>query len=221
MHEPRGKRSLALAYATSPTGADHMEAPHDPFYESLDPKGTSALASLGLLEPVGRMELGPAKVRAFHYSQKVWSLYNAVGMCKFVGVPIGPLPVNRLVEYVQAATGWSVSLWELLKVAERGEAMARLYNCREGFTPADDRLPDRLFEGLENGPLAGAALDRREFADALQLYYQMQGWDCATGAPTPARLAELDLGADLGAPVDPRRGPAGLTPIGNTGRLPA
>jgi len=33
MHEPRGKKSLAIAYSTSPTGADHMEAPHDPLYE--------------------------------------------------------------------------------------------------------------------------------------------------------------------------------------------
>ena len=29
MHEPRGKRSLTLAYSVSPTGADHMEAAHD------------------------------------------------------------------------------------------------------------------------------------------------------------------------------------------------
>jgi aldehyde:ferredoxin oxidoreductase len=34
MHEPRGKRSLALAYALSPTGADHMEAIHDPTFEA-------------------------------------------------------------------------------------------------------------------------------------------------------------------------------------------
>lgn len=193
MHEPRGKRGLAIAYATSPTGADHMEGPHDPFFEGLDPQGTSALASLGLLEPVGRMDLGPGKVRAFSYAQRVWSLYNAVGMCKFVGAPIGPVEVNRLVEYVQAVTGWSVSLWELLKVAERSEAMARLFNCREGFTPGDDILPGRMFEGLENGALKGAAIDREELRRALRLYYEMQGWDPETGFPTEARLAELDL----------------------------
>jgi aldehyde:ferredoxin oxidoreductase len=197
MHEPRGKRSLALAYATSPTGADHMEAPHDPAYEALDPTANGPLASLGLLTPVDRLDLGPAKVRAFFYGQKVWSLYNAVGMCKFVGHPLGPLPVNHLVEYVRAVTGWNVSLLELVKVAERGEAMARLYNCREGFTPQDDRLPDRLYTGLENGALAGKALDRGEVAEALQLYYHMQGWDPQSGRPTAARLAELDLTADL------------------------
>src|SRR5204862_5095102 len=32
MHDPRGKKGLSLAYALSPTGADHMEAPHDPLY---------------------------------------------------------------------------------------------------------------------------------------------------------------------------------------------
>ena len=35
MHEPRGKRSLTLAYALSPTGADHMESVHDPSFEGL------------------------------------------------------------------------------------------------------------------------------------------------------------------------------------------
>ena len=33
MHEPRGKTSLTLAYSVSPTGADHMEAIHDPAWE--------------------------------------------------------------------------------------------------------------------------------------------------------------------------------------------
>lgn len=193
MHEPRGKRGLALAYATSAIGADHMKAPHDPFYESLDAEGHSSLAALGLLEPVDRMDLGPAKVRAYHYSQKVWSLYDAVGMCKFVGVPIGALALDKLVEYVQAVTGWNASLWELLKIAERSEAMARLYNCREGFTPADDILPERMFEGLANGPLKGKAIDRGELQQALRTYYQMQSWDEESGRPTPARLAELGL----------------------------
>ncbi|MCC7262478.1 MAG: aldehyde ferredoxin oxidoreductase family protein [Candidatus Latescibacteria bacterium] len=193
MHEPRGKRGLALAYATSSIGADHMKAPHDPFFESLDAEGHSSLASLGLLEPVDRLDLGPAKVRAYHYSQKVWSLYDSVGMCKFVGVPIGALAVNKLVEYVQAVTGWNASLWELLKVAERSEAMARLFNCREGFTPADDILPERMFEGLENGALQGKAIDHEELRQALRMYYEMQGWDQQTGRPTPTKLAELGL----------------------------
>jgi len=202
MHEPRGKRSLALAYATSATGADHMEAPHDPVFESLDAHGTGALSSLGLIEPVDRLATGPAKVKAFYYGQQVWGLYDTLGMCDFVGEPLGPLSLAKLVEVMRAVTGWPVSLFELLKTSERASNMKRVFNVREGFGPADDSLPDRLFEPLANGALAGVALDRAEFADMLGTYYQMAGWDPETGLPLPAKLAELDLSwlQDTGSP---------------------
>lgn len=193
MHEPRGKRSLALAYSTSPTGADHMEAPHDPSFESLDAHGTSALSALGLIEPVGRLDTGPKKVKLYYYAQLVWGLYDTIGMCDFVGEPINTLTVDKLAELVQAVTGWPISLFELMKASERANNMKRAFNIREGFTPADDNLPDRMFEPLENGALKGVALDREEFARMLELYYEMAGWDRQTGCPTFAKLAELDL----------------------------
>ncbi len=193
MHEPRGKRSLALAYSTSPTGADHMEAPHDPFYESFDPSGINPMSPLGLIEPVDRMDLGPKKVKAFYYTQQVWSLYNSVGMCDFVGAPINSLELDQLKKYIDAVTGWNTSLWELLKVGERAGTLARIFNYCEGFTAEDDTLPDRLFEPLENGTLKGEKIDREEFEKAKRTYYQMAGWDSDTGFPVPAKLAELDL----------------------------
>jgi aldehyde:ferredoxin oxidoreductase len=193
MHEPRGKRSLTLAYSLSPTGADHMEAPHDPFYESFSPDDTSELSKLGLIEPVDRMDLGPRKVRAFFYAQMLWSAYNSVGMCDFVGVPIGSLDARKVVDFVNAATGWEMTDWEFMKVGERANTMSRLFNYREGFTAADDALPPRMFEPLENGPLEGESIDRAEFEAAKRTYYQIAGWDPDTGAPTEAKLAELDL----------------------------
>jgi aldehyde:ferredoxin oxidoreductase len=191
MHEPRGKRSLTLAYALSPTGADHMEAIHDPSFEGLGVMD-SGLSEAGMLDPVDRMDLGPKKVSAFFYAQAIWSFYNSIGMCDFVGVPIGALKLKALGNYINAATGWDMSLWELLKVGERANTMARLFNVREGFTPADDSLPQRMFEPLQNGKLEGMAIDRAEFEQARTLYYQMAGWD-ETGVPTTAKLAELGL----------------------------
>lgn len=193
MHEPRGKFGVGLGYAISPTGADHLEAIHDPTYEGLGEQDTG-LNALGLLEPVDRLDFGPQKVRAFFYAQMAWSLYNSLGMCDFVAIPIGALKLDAVRDYINAATGWDMSLFELLKVGERANTMARLFNLREGFTSADDTLPDRLFEPLRNGALKGQAIDRKEFTNALQLYYQMAGWD-ELGAPTPAKLAELGLTA--------------------------
>lgn len=192
MHDPRGKKGLSLAYAISPTGADHMEAPHDPLYEGFHHTG-HPMAPLGLIEPVKVLDMGPRKVRAFFYTQQVWSLYNAVGMCDFVGAPLGTLALDQLVEYVNAVTGWDTSLYELLKVGERANTMMRQFNVREGFTTADDTIPDRLFQGLENGALKGERIEPADFRRALDTYYRMAGWDPETGAPLPSKLAELEL----------------------------
>jgi aldehyde:ferredoxin oxidoreductase len=192
MHEPRGKKSLAIAYATSPTGADHMEAPHDTTYEGFFP-GRHALAPLGLIEPVNMLDTGPKKVRAFTYCQKLWGLYNIIGMCCFVGVPIGKLELEPMARYLAGVTGWDISLWELLKAAERSSALFRLYNNRENLATAADNLPDRFFAPLEAGALKGEKLDPSEFRAMLRTYYQMMGWDADSGLPTPATCAELEI----------------------------
>ena len=70
--------------------------------------------------------------------------------------------------------------------------MARLFNLREGFTRADDNLPQRMYEPLHNGKLEGVAIDKGEFEQMLSLYYDMAGWD-ENGVPTEGKLAELDL----------------------------
>ncbi|RIK45339.1 MAG: aldehyde ferredoxin oxidoreductase [Chloroflexi bacterium] len=191
MHEPRGKVSLALAYSLSPTGADHMEAIHDPSFEGLGVMD-SGLSEVGLLEPMERRDLSAKKVRAFFYAQAVWNLYNSIGMCDFVGMPIGALKLSALRDFINAATGWDMTTWELVKVGERANTMSRLFNLREGFTAADDVLPRRMFEPLQNGSLEGVALDEDEFFQARQTYYQMAGWD-EGGVPTPGKLAELEL----------------------------
>jgi len=189
MHEPRGKTSLALAYATSPTGADHVEGPHDIFFEQ--PGHTLQL--MGLTEPIECTDFRTAKADAFFKAQHVWSVYNVAGMCNFVGAPIGKLEIDKLLEYCNAVTGWEMELEDLVRVARRSETMMRIFNCREGRTRADDVLPRRMFEPLENGALQGSALDERQFEDALDRYYELMAWDRDTGAPTEESVRELGL----------------------------
>jgi aldehyde:ferredoxin oxidoreductase len=198
MHDPRGKKGLSLAYALSPTGADHMEAPHDPLYAGFHPNG-HPMGPLGLIEPLDPLHLDGKKVRAFYETQKVWSSYNSVGMCDFVGAPLNGLEMEPLVAYINAVTGWNMSLYELMKVGERNNTLGRVFNCREGFTPNDDLLPQRMHEGIGNGPLKGQRIDPDEFLAARRTYYQMAGWDPETGQPTEAKLAELGLEEAAGA----------------------
>jgi aldehyde:ferredoxin oxidoreductase len=190
-HEPRGKAGVGLGYAISPTGPDHMEYPHDPFWAT--EAGIALLRPLGILEPVDVFDLGPKKVRIFMYLQQYWDLLNSLGICMFTAKPFGPHTFNEIVDYVKAVTGWETSLFSLLKVGERHANMARIFNLREGFTSKDDTLPDRFFNPMEGGTLKGKKIDKEQFSKAIETYYQMMGWDPETGVPKKEKLAELDL----------------------------
>jgi len=192
MHDPRGKKGLSLAYALSPTGADHMEAPHDPLYAGFHTQG-HPMGVLGLIEPLDPLDLDSKKVRAFFETQKVWSFYNSVGMCDFVGAPLNVMELTPLVDYVNSVTGWNLSLYEAMKIGERANTLARVFNNREGFTPDDDVLPQRLHEGIGNGALKGSRVEPDKFFAARRTYYEMAGWDSETGQPTATKLAELSL----------------------------
>jgi aldehyde:ferredoxin oxidoreductase len=193
IHDPRGKQGLSLAYATAPGGADHQRAPHDPGYEGFHPQGAHALEPLGLCEPLKRLDLSPKKVRAYHYASHYWAMLSCLGVCQLAAVPPNVLTMTTVTNAMRALTGWDTSLWELLKVGERSKALARAFNCREGFTPRDDRLPQRLHEAFADGPLKGVRIEPETFAQALHLYHQMEGWDPETGWPTFAKLAELGI----------------------------
>ena len=175
--------------AVSPTGADHIEAPHEVAFQG---EGVSMLGPLGIVEPQDPYDLGPAKVRYFKAAQLTWAMNNTIGLCNFTAAPLFALSYAKLVEAVAAVTGWESSLYELFQVAERSITMARLFNNREGFGPDDDRLFRRMHEPMATGPGKGRRVDPEELARSVRLYYQAMGWDEA-GRPLPGKLAELGL----------------------------
>jgi aldehyde:ferredoxin oxidoreductase len=190
MHEPRGKTGLALQYTLSPSGADHMQAAHDPVFQA----NVENIKPLGIIEPVDRLSLGPDKVRLFKYLQLWWNLLDCLCVCKFVIAPhgAGVFKINHLVDIVNAVTGWNTSLLELMMASDRSISLAREFNLREGFTKEDDRLPMRFYEPLEFGPRKGARISERDLNEAISIYYGMMGWD-RTGKPETVKLQELSL----------------------------
>jgi aldehyde:ferredoxin oxidoreductase len=192
MHEPRIKFALDLGYATSPTGADHMHNIHDGGYASEG--GIEDIRSLGILEPLPIDYLGPEKVRLAKYHIDWQVFWNCMGLCMFM-----PYTREQMCDIVRGVTGWNSSLFELMKVGERAMAMARAFNYREGFTARDDVAHWRFSTPFDSGPAEGVQVPAEDIAMALEMYYEMRGWDKETGAPTAAKLHELGIGwvADL------------------------
>ena len=187
-HDGRGKTGMGLGYALSATGGDHIETPHDTAFA----KSIVNLRPLGILEPVNPLLIDYDKIRYFALGQKAWGINNCYGICNFCSVPIHAMTFSRLVEAVEAITGWDTSLFEIMKVSERSNVMARVFNYREGFGAKQDRVIRRWHEKMPGGPLKGQRIDPEEFQMAIDLYYELSGWD-KDGKPTNGKLVDLNL----------------------------
>jgi aldehyde:ferredoxin oxidoreductase len=192
LHDPRGKAGVGMGFALSPTGADHIEAPHDTTFMAETPM-LNSIKPLGILAPMPSTVFGPNKVRQFAHIQPIFSFFNCLGICNFSAAPYSATTLPMIAEALEAITGWNTSLFEIMELGERAITMARMFNVREGFTGKDDYLPDRLYEPLEAGTEREKKIVREQFADALRLYYEALGWDPETGIPTDGRLAFLGL----------------------------
>ncbi len=60
LHDGRGKMGMAMGFALSSTGADHVETPHDVAFQG---EGYNALSALGITEPVRPLDTDEDKVR--------------------------------------------------------------------------------------------------------------------------------------------------------------
>ncbi|HSG45704.1 MAG TPA: aldehyde ferredoxin oxidoreductase family protein [Anaerolineales bacterium] len=195
-HMPRVKRSLSVIYATLPFGADHQSSEHDPAFEDDFDGYKDRMAVLGFDKGEQPQSLTPEKMRFVAASQYMYSAMDSLNLCQFVYGPAWQLyGPNDMVELVRMVTGWDdVSFEELQKVGARRLNMMRSFNAREGIDRKQDVIPEKLFKPLKGGSSDGWKLDRDEVESAMDAYFEICGWDVATGVPTRAKLDELELG---------------------------
>ena len=161
MHEPRLKQPLGLHYSIHAAGPDHCSGLH-------------TVADLG--------QNSAAKLRG---GSTKGHLVNHLGVCKFV-----PWTMEQYTEAIGCITGWEISPAELTETVDRGLALMRIFNLREGFTIKDDILPRRFNHTPHEGPLKG--IDSELFARSRRDYYQLQGWD-ELGIPKKTTLRRLGI----------------------------
>lgn len=181
MHDPRAFSGMSVAYATSPRGGCHL---HSDFF-MVEVGGE--IPELGIVASPrpqwGESSKEKAQIVARHQDWR--SIYDALVLCKFAG-----LPASLISKLVSAATGWETTPLDLLKNGERIFNMKRLTNLRFGLTPKDDGLPDLLLKPLPNGGTKGNVPDIKLM---LEEYYRFRGWDKTNGKPVKQKLKELGL----------------------------
>ena len=169
--DPRGRRGLAVSYATADVGASHLRGwprPHEP-----PGKGPAAPTVESMLR------------------DRDWkALLDSMGLCSFT-----PYTPDEVKEIYTAVTGDKRPLEELLKVGWRTEALARIHAALAARVPEHDTIPRRWMEPIPEGPLKGnkAFLDEEDMKQAIGRFYELRGYHPAYGIPLPETLEKLGL----------------------------
>jgi aldehyde:ferredoxin oxidoreductase len=179
-YDPRGAYGMALAYVTSTRGGCHLRS-YPIVHEILrKPVVTDRFSFAG-------------KARIIKIAEDMNAVVDSLTACKFTFLSA---TLEEYAKALTAVTGVDYSPQQLLRIGERIYFRERMQNCANGFTSADDDLPERFFscwgghfEDLEIPPL-----DREAFLQARGNYYRVRGLD-QHGLPLEEKTRELGFSA--------------------------
>jgi len=183
-YDVRGAKAHGLNYATAYPGADHN-------------RGYAFQEIFGVPFPyeVDRLAVeGKGKLTKWNQDVRC-ATCDAPTMCAFLlDIAVPHMATQNTAALMEAVTGLKYTPEEIQKVGERINNLARAFNVREGFTRADDTLPERLMsEPLKAGGSKGQMISKEDLKLMLDEYYSERRWDRKTGAPTREKLLELGL----------------------------
>ena len=160
-YEPRALQAMALGFAVGTRGADHnrsgaYEADFSPAADRLHGDDRSARLAV------------ETEDRA--------ALIDSLILCKFLRGVFTDI-WSESSELLAKVTGWDVTADELRGVARRVVTARKLFNIREGWTPAEDTLPRRfLSTALPAGTAPGATLTEDRLRTMIAAYNTLRGW---------------------------------------------
>ena len=187
LHDPRFKNTTGMGYALSATGADHMHNIIDNFANFAGSDICARLNEMGMDTPLPLFGISDQKVQGYIYETAFKNVLDSAVICHFY-----PYEYRHIVEALSAAADWDITKEEINQIGTRIINMARLYLLREGFTHEDDRISERAFYALKDGPIAGRTLDQDELSNAMQVYFEKMGWD-QEGVPSIEVISELKI----------------------------
>lgn len=171
-YDPRGVVGMSLAYATADRGGDHLRA------WTVAAEVTTRLSLEDLVNLVKYLQ---------DRNAALWTLIACDNIPSNSIRP--PDEMIRLYIGMLNTLGFNFDENSFIKLGERIYNLTRLFNCREGLTREQERLPVRLHTPRED---TGWVVTREDFEKLLDLYYAKRGWDL-TGRPLEETLKRLDL----------------------------
>lgn len=160
-YDPRGAYGMALAYCTSTRGGCEQQA------------NTLTHEILRKPVPIDRFSFS-GKARIVSISEDNIAAADSLALCRFALMAAG---LEEYAAVLSTVTGLDYSAGQLAEIGRRICLTEHFYNCANGFSSLDDRLPERFFSepGSSGDGIAIPPLDRHDFDEQLGKYYRIRG----------------------------------------------
>jgi aldehyde:ferredoxin oxidoreductase len=196
LHDPKNTPSFATVYKSDSTPGRHLQGScahaEMSFRRGLFPDGIR-LSYLDIKIPPFDNYTYNGKGKWESLFRNHSHLVNAAGACLLADLGPGRIvPADTVPRFLSVITGWDLSGEEISMAGQRIAAIRQAHNVREGLTPKDFRIPDRVVGNppLTDGPLANVTVD----VDTMVYeFYKAMDWDSETGKPSKKKLLELGL----------------------------
>jgi aldehyde:ferredoxin oxidoreductase len=117
-----------------------------------------------------------------------WHIFeDCVGVCRF-----NMRGTQSVIDTFNAATGFNLSLPEVMKTGKRIVHVLRAFNLRNGLTSDIEAPGTRYASTPTDGPGEGIGI-AKHWDLIREIYYRLMGWDSETGIPLPKTLRDLGL----------------------------
>jgi aldehyde:ferredoxin oxidoreductase len=136
---------------------------------------------------------------SFRYFEDLGLMCDVVSLCRMVSLwtlssPVFKAITPEMIASFISTAGFDVDVKGLWVYTEKCRNLLRAFDIREGMRKEDETIHEKMFRApLPAGIHKGKTVDRKKFGEMLDDYYKLRGWDIKTGAPTRAKLEELNL----------------------------
>jgi len=184
-HDPRMSPAGGTAFIADANPGHHMNSQITGMLENGVSVGSDPALQVPKMNPFEDFDKkGPIYAIGAAYHQ----LLDSSGMCALYTVNTPP---PELAELITRVTGWDFGWEEALKAGRRILTLRQAFNAREGLTPDQIDLPERIKkEPLKSGK---DTLPKIDFQALREGYFTAMGWDAKTGVPFEQTLQNLGL----------------------------
>ena len=173
MHNPKVIKYLGVSYLFDPTPGRHTTANLDMYGPGLEGKPDGIFQGFTL--PEGYKIPSEDRSLAGKMVTGVFQFTNSVGLCEFIYF----FRKYPLTELVNAATGWGITMEEIIKTGIRIQSLRQAFNIREGIDILKNIMSERAV-GMD-------------YLEGYRGVMEQMGWNPENGYPLKETLKKLNL----------------------------